>query len=110
MANFDLAEMALKSVCPNNAMLYDDKEMPSVMVYIPSFRICDVLSSEDTSVLPAFRRNGVEIPGFWIGKFQSIHQDGRAYSLPGPGPRALALVAEGGALRVSRLSVRRPRA
>ena len=86
MANFDLAEMALKSVCPNNAMLYDDKEMPSVMVYIPSFRICDVLSSEDTSVLPAFRRNGVEIPGFWIGKFQSIHQDGRAYSLPGQDP------------------------
>lgn len=33
-----------------------------------------------------------------------------AYSLPGPGPRALALVAEGGALRASRLSVRRPRA
>ena len=32
MANFDMAELALKSVCPNNAMKYDDKEMPSVMV------------------------------------------------------------------------------
>lgn len=29
-----------------------------------------------------------------------------AYSLPGPGPRALALVAEGGTLRASRLTVR----
>ena len=24
MANFDMAEMALKSVCPNNFMKYDD--------------------------------------------------------------------------------------
>ncbi len=32
------------------------------------------------------------------------------YSLPGAGPRAIRLVAEGGALRVSRLVVRRPRA
>ena len=30
MANFDMAELALKSVCPNNAMKYDDKEMPSM--------------------------------------------------------------------------------
>ena len=86
MANFDQAELALKCVCPNNKMLYDDKEMPSVMVWVPSIRICDVLSSEDTSVLPAFRRNGKEIPGFWIGKFQSIHEGGRAYSLPGEDP------------------------
>ena len=35
MANFDMAELALKSVCPNNAMKYDDKEMPSIMVFIP---------------------------------------------------------------------------
>ena len=34
MANFDMAELALKSVCPNNAMKYDDKEMPSIMVFI----------------------------------------------------------------------------
>ena len=32
-----------------------------------------------------------------------------AYSLPGPGPRAVSLVAEGGALRASRLAVRRQR-
>lgn len=37
MANFDMAELALKSVCPNNAMKYDDKEMPSVMVFMHQY-------------------------------------------------------------------------
>ena len=90
MANFDLAEMALKSVCPNNALKYDDKEMPSVMVYIPKFRLCDVLSTSDTSTHPAFRVNGKEIDGFWVGKYQSKCHDGRAYSLPGEDPRTSA--------------------
>ena len=76
MANFDMAELALKSVCPNNAMKYDDKEMPSVMVFIPKFRLCDVLSTADTSVHPAFRVNGVEIDGFWVGKYQTSHYNG----------------------------------
>ena len=86
MANFDMAELALKSVCPNNAMKYDDKEMPSIMVFIPKFRLCDVLSTADTSVHTAFRVNGVEIDGFWVGKYQTSHYNGRAYSLPGENP------------------------
>ena len=90
MANFDMAEMALKSVCPNNALQYDDKEMPSVMVYIPKFRLCDVLSTSDTSTHPAFRVNGKEIDGFWVGKYQTKHYNGRAYSLPGEDPSASA--------------------
>lgn len=88
MANFDMAELALKTVCPSNALLYDDKEMPSVMVYIPKFRLCDVLSTQDTSVHPAFRKNGLEVDGFYIGKFQSHDYNGRAYSLPGEDPSA----------------------
>ena len=72
--------------CPNNAMKYDDKEMPSIMVFIPKFRLCDVLSTADTSVHPAFRVNGVEINGFWVGKYQTSHYNGRAYSLPGENP------------------------
>ena len=82
MANFDMAELALKSVAPSNKIVYDDKEMPSIMVYIPKFRLCDVLSTADTSVHPAFRRNGVEIDGFYVGKYQTKHYGGRAYSLP----------------------------
>ena len=34
-SNFDLANLALQAVCPNNQLLYDDKGMPSVMVKIP---------------------------------------------------------------------------
>jgi len=86
MANFDIAELALKSICPSNTMLYDDKEMPSIMVYIPKFRLCDVLSTEDTSIHPAFRKNGLEVDGFYLGKFQSHTYDGRAYSLPREDP------------------------
>lgn len=88
MANFDMAELALKSICPSNTILYDDKEMPSIMVYIPKFRLCDVLSTADTSIHPAFRVNGLEIDGFYIGKFQSHNYNGRAYSLPREDPSA----------------------
>ena len=86
MANFDMAELAVKSICPTNCMKYDDKEMPSIMVYIPKFRLCDVLSTADTSIHPAFRVNGVEIDGFYLGKYQTCHYNGRAYSLPGEDP------------------------
>ena len=82
MANFDIAELALKSICPSNTILYDDKEMPSIMVYIPKFRLCDVLSTTDTSVHPAFRKGGLEVDGFYIGKFQSHDYGGRAASRP----------------------------
>lgn len=85
-----MAALALKSVCPSNELIYDDKEMPSIMVYIPKFRLCDVLSTSDTSVHPAFRKDGVEIDGFYFGKFETHHYNGRAYSLPGEDPSASA--------------------
>lgn len=88
MANFDIAELALKSICPSNTILYDDKEMPCIMVYIPKFRLCDVMSTKDTSIHPAFRVNGLEIDGIYIGKFQSHNYNGRAYSLPREDPSA----------------------
>ena len=88
--SFDAAELALKTVCPANVFLYDDKEMPSTFVYIPKFRLCDVLSTADTTIHPAFRVNGVEIDGFYFGKFQTHHYNSRAYSLPGEDPSANA--------------------
>lgn len=88
MANFDIAELALKTICPTNEIKYDDKEMPSIMVYVPKFRLCDVLSTEDTSIHPAFRVNGLEVDGFYISKFQNHVYNGRAYSLPREDPTA----------------------
>lgn len=80
--NFDAMRMAVQAVFPTNDVLMDDKDEPSVMVYIPAFRLCDVLSTSDTSVHPAFRMNGKEIAGFYMGKYQTKHYNGRAYSLP----------------------------
>lgn len=84
--SFDHANFALKSVCPNNRIIFDDKGMPSVFVYVPKFRLCDVLSIADTNTHPAFIVNGTEIDGFWCGKFQTHHYAGRAYSLPAEDP------------------------
>ena len=84
--NFDAARLAVKAVYPTNDVLMDDKDEPSVMVYIPAFRLCDVLSTSDTSVHPAFRMNGKEIAGFYMGKFQTHNYNGRAYSLPAEDP------------------------
>ena len=61
--NFDAMRMAVQAVFPTNDVLMDDKDEPSIMVYIPAFRLCDVLSTSDTSVHPAFRMNGKEIAG-----------------------------------------------
>lgn len=88
--SFDAAELALKAVCPNNKFLYDDKEMPSIFVHIPKFRLCDVLSTNDTSTHPAFILNGQELDGFDFGKYETHHYNGRAYSLPGEDPSANA--------------------
>lgn len=86
--NFDAMRLAVKAVYPTNDVLMDDKDEPSIMVYIPAFRLCDVLSTSDTSVHPAFRMNGKEIAGFYIGKFQTHNYNGRAYSLPAADPSA----------------------
>lgn len=88
MANFDAAALALKAVCPTNDMKYDDKGLPSTMVYIPKFKLSSVISGASDSIHPAFIVNGTEIDGFWVSKYQNIVQDSRAYSLPGEDPKA----------------------
>ena len=90
MANFELSALALKSIAPGNDLLFDDKGMPSVMVFVPKFKLSDVLSTEDDSTHPAFLVNGTERDGFWIGKFQSKSIGGRPYALPGEDPTASA--------------------
>lgn len=91
-----ISELALANAYPGNYLLYDDNgrpkylyddvDKPSAYVYIEKFRLCDVLSTDDTRVHPAFIVNGQEIDGFWCGKYQTHNYDGRAYSLPGVNP------------------------
>ena len=85
---YDLADFALKMVAPGNKLIYDDKGIPSVMVYVPKFKMSDVISGAGDSTHPAFIINGTERAGIWIGKYQSVVNNGRAYSLPGQDPKA----------------------
>ncbi len=88
MANFDLSSLALKAACPTNEIILDDKGLPSVMVYIPKFKISDVIAGGSSSTHPAFIINGQEVSGIYISKYQNVVQNGRAYSLPCEDPKA----------------------
>lgn len=88
MANFDLSNLALKSVCPNNEILYDDKGLPSVMVKIPKMTLADLGIGTSTQVHPAFIVNGQTVDAIYISKYQNIVQNNRAYSLPAKDPKA----------------------
>ena len=82
MANFDLTNIAVKAICPNNEVKVDDTGLPSVLVYIPAFKNSDVLVGGNDSIHPAFIVNGKQIPGFWYSKYQNCTSNGVAYSLP----------------------------
>lgn len=88
MANFDLTNLAVKMLCPNNLVKIDDTGLPSVLVYIPAFKNSDVLAGGNDSVHPAFIVNGVQIKGFWYSKYQNCTNNGVAYSLPAEDPQA----------------------
>jgi len=88
MSNFDLSSLALASAFPTNKILTDDKGLPSVMVYVPKFKMSEVISGATDSIHPAFIVNGVEIDGIYISKYQNVAYNSRAYSLPGEDPKA----------------------
>ncbi len=85
--NFDVAALAIESVLPNNKVLYDDKGLPSVMVWVPKATYKQLGLGDSTDVFPAFIVNGVEVDGIYISKYQNVVYNGRAYSLPGKDPR-----------------------
>ena len=86
-ANYDLSALALKAICPNNELLYDDKGKHSVMVKIPKMTYAQLGLGSSNAVHPAFIVNGQEVDAIYISKYENIVMDGRAYSLPGEDPR-----------------------
>ena len=88
MISFDKASLALQAVCPNNVLLTDDKNMPSVMVKIPKMTYAQLGLGSSTATFPAFIVNGQEVDAIYISKYQNIIQNSRAYSLPGEDPKA----------------------
>lgn len=88
MANFDVAELAVKATAPSNEILYDDKGYPSIMVFIPKFKMSEVIAGGADEYHPAFRINDTIVDGIYISKYQNVVNNGRAYSLPGKDPAA----------------------
>lgn len=82
MNDKEFCEMLFKASCPNNEIIYDIHGKPSVMVYIPKFRMNQVIANGSDRVHPAFVVNGVERDGFYISKYQNTEIAGSGYSLP----------------------------
>lgn len=88
MATFDAASLALQVSCgANNVLLYDNVNMPSVMVRIPKMTYAQLGLGESQATFPAFIVDGQEVSEIYISKYQNIIHDGRAYSLPGQDPK-----------------------
>lgn len=81
--DFDTLKFAMEAQSGGkNTILLDDNGMPSIMVRIPKFRICDVIANGSAEVHPAFIVNGKEIDEFFVSKFTNVVINHRAYSLP----------------------------
>ena len=69
-------------------VIYDDKKNPSIMYDIPKFKNSDIDPSLGNDTHPAFIVEGKEVSDIFVGCYQSIVLDGRAYSLPHVDPTA----------------------
>ena len=86
MSNFDLSNLALKALAPNNEILFDDQGKPSIMVRIPQMTYAQLGLGDSTDVFPAFIVNGNPVSEIYISKYQNVINNSRAYSLPGRDP------------------------
>lgn len=89
MSNFDIAGLALQSVCPGNKIICDDKGMPSVMVKLPKMSYAQLGIGSSAATFPAWIINGQEVDALYLPKYQAIVRGDRAYSLPGEDPHTL---------------------
>lgn len=85
-SNFDLANLAIQTICPGNELLYDDKGLPSVMVKIPKMTCAQLGIGDSNDVFPAFIVNGKTVDALYFPKYENIVQNDRAYSLPARDP------------------------
>lgn len=86
MSKFDLTNLILASNFGGNKAIADVMELPSIMVYIPKFKMSDVINGGSNTVHPAFIVNGKEIDGIWISKYENTLINNIPYSIPGEDP------------------------
>lgn len=88
MANFDDFKLAIEAMSGGkNTVLFDDMEMPSVMVPFPKQKIADIMAGGSQNIHPTFSVGGSEKAVIYESKFQNIVLNDRAYSLPMREPR-----------------------
>jgi hypothetical protein len=88
MANFDDLKLSIEAMSGGkNTVLFDDMEMPSVMVPFPKMNIADIMTGGSQNIHPAFSVGGVEKDKIYVSKFQNIVLNDRAYSLPMRDPK-----------------------
>lgn len=86
--NFDEIKFAVEALSGGkNTVLFDDQEMPSIMVPFNSFKYSDVITGGSSNTHHAFSVGGVEKNVLYVSKFKNIAINNRAYSLAGKDPR-----------------------
>lgn len=89
MANFDDFKLAIEAMSGGkNTVLFDDMEMPSVMVPFPKMKISEIMTGGSQNIHPAFNVGGSEKDKIYVSKFQNVVLNDRAYSLPMRDPKA----------------------
>ena len=82
MQNLDMNNILLKTICPNNEIIPDKAGNPSIMVYIPKFKMNQVIGAGSDKTHPAFIVNGHERDGFYISKYLNTDIGATGCSLP----------------------------
>ena len=82
MGKFDDLVAAVASFGDTNKVIFDDVEMPSIMVGVPKMKYSDLITGGTDDVLDVFKVDGVERDVLYISKYQNIVVNNRAYSLP----------------------------
>ena len=87
MANFDDMKLAVEALTGGkNTVILDDMDMPSVMVRWEKQLVSDIMTGGSSQVHPGSIVNNVA-KTMYVGKYQGVVMNDRAYSLPFQDPR-----------------------
>lgn len=88
MPNFDDFKLSIEAMSGGkNTVLFDDMEMPSVVVPFVKQKNSDLITGASQNTHFAFSVGGVEKSVMYVSKFQNIVLNERAYSLPMRDPK-----------------------
>ena len=86
-ANFDSLKLQVEGMSGGkNTVIFDDVDMPSIMVRIPKMKNSQLVSGSDEEYHDAFHVHSAIVDAIYMGKFLATVVNGRAYSLAGKDP------------------------